>query len=283
MKTWTPKPELYDFGRPFPPEQVVQLFPERRLSPSQRLSVFEPGCGTGRILGALASRRPDWSFVGSDSSEVVLQVFRRKCDEQELHNVHLFEGTLMDEPPARAFDLLIVSSLLHVVPDWENAVRILLHRLKPGGLFCLIGDTADLYDEVLGRKTNGDVDSNLSLFWRLYREIRESVGAPSTEASQIGCRWDLENSEVASFLNDNKWSEVFSEGVSWIQHFTREQLLKIVRERCYSSMFTVEQDVYDRLLARLEPAVANHVENIAVTSRHTAVARFFRNASDAGA
>ncbi len=79
MKQWTPQAESYDFGRPFPAEKIVALFSSiAKESDSHVMKVFEPGCGTGRVLLPLAQFFPNWTFVGMDSSASCLDVINKK-------------------------------------------------------------------------------------------------------------------------------------------------------------------------------------------------------------
>lgn len=197
MAEWTPKAELYDFGRPFPPDQVTALFAPFGEDYSNRLfQVYEPGCGTGRILVPLAKNYPAWNFAGLDSSTSSLEVCRQKCLKEGLGNVEVRKGLVTDALPESSFDMVLHSSVLHVIPTWQNVMEQLRHSLRNKGIFCLIGDYGDIYDAALGREVKPGIDPALKKFWNHYLELRKSSGAPSTESSQIGCRWDLQSTEL---------------------------------------------------------------------------------------
>ena len=106
MKQWTPKAELYDFGRPFPTAQVQALLQGSSLlrSLEQRKpapAVFEPGSGTGRILIPFAELYPQWRFVGQDRYGEALQVCARRAESLGLSNVHLIESDLGEDLGAK--------------------------------------------------------------------------------------------------------------------------------------------------------------------------------------
>jgi len=281
MKSWTPKPELYDFGRPFPPEQVGRLFllskELPRILPSEQMAtVYEPGCGTGRVILPLAKSFPFWMFVGGEISKAVRDVCQARQQASGLPNLALIEADVCESNPHGPFDMIVHSSVLHAVDQWQKAVQILVSLLKPTGIFALIGDDGDLYDEALGRVSKPGCDPILSDFWSSYRKARLLSGAPDAEASQVGVRWDIESSEVAEAIASFGFVEFERVHTDWQQVYTVSELSMIVRERCYSSMFTVDAVTYQTLLRHLDDDVSRFPAQQTVISRHQALCRFFR-------
>ena len=277
MKSWTPKAELYDFGRPFPAEKVVGLFSafaeaEKRV----KLRALEPGCGTGRILVPLARAFPHWQFVGIDASQGSLQVCQARASEAGLQNIRLLNGSIEECLPVDPVDIIIHSSVLHVMPNWQNAMQELCSRLTDDGTFCLIGDYGDIYDAALGRTSSSAIDVNLSRFWKAYIEIRKEVGAPGTEGSQIGCRWDLESSDPASWLEEHNFSERSRTQLEWAEQFSLGDLFRIVEERCYSSMFTVQNENFDEIITKLKARLSSLCIDAMSVSKHQALSRFYK-------
>jgi SAM-dependent methyltransferase len=277
MQSWTPKAELYDFGRPFPAEQVVQLLDNTIVPAELSIAAFEPGCGTGRVLIPIAQARPNWLLTGTDSATATIAVIKERARNLELTNLESTVGDLTQTLPAKQFDLIIHSSVLHAVRQWKEALVTLRSLLSKGGYFCLIGDNGDLYDEALGRTPSRNIDPKLSTFWEIYRRAREEAGAPSTEASQVGCKWDLESSDIASELAQHGVVEVSRLSVEWTETFSYQELLKIVEEKCYSSIFTLSEPVFEVVLSMLRPQIADLGLNTIVKSRHRAVARYFKS------
>jgi SAM-dependent methyltransferase len=275
MKSWTPQPEMYDFGRPFPEPIIKELFEDLGAKiQGGDFKVFEPGCGTGRILIPLARANPQWSFVGMDSSPGCLEVCQRRLLEGRIENCSAKLGLIPTQMPRGPFDLIIHSSVLHVVPNWRDALAVLADRLSHSGVFCLIGDYGDIYDAALGRFNTPGIDPALAYFWERYIELRRLFNAPNPESSQIGCRWDLESTDLAIWLSSNGFCESYRKQISWQEHFSIERLMQIVEQRCYSSMFTVEQDTYSKIVTQLKEDVRDIKERVTV-SRHQAVVRFF--------
>ena len=280
MKPWTPKPELYDFGRPFPAAQVQGLFLSsrflQRVVPFDSAArVYEPGCGTGRVLLPLACQFPSWRFFGCDLSTAALDVCRERCHRLGVPNVSVKEADICEAPFADPFDLLIHSSVLHAVTPWRDALANMLSSLRPNGGFALIGDCGDIYDQALGRPAQAGSDKRLAMFWGIYRDARQAAGAPDPETSQVGAFWDLESSEMAAELERMGLAEVDRTTTAWLQSFTIDDLYKIVSERCYSSMFTVERQTYDALLRVLRNGMDVFSMTDRVVSRHRAICRFF--------
>ena len=275
MKEWTPIAELYDFGRPFPENQITSLFAAYGEVHSHRtLRVYEPGCGTGRILVPLANSFPSWNFVGLDSSISSLTVCRRRCLNDGIENIEVREGLVTDDLPKGSFDMVLHSSVLHVVPQWQKVMAQLRDCLRKHGVFCLIGDYGDIYDAALGREVKAGIDPALIKFWNRYLELRQRFGAPNTESSQIGCRWDLHSTELAVWLETNGFSEFKTVSTNWEETFSASDLMRIVEERCYSSMFTVRKAVFEEICAQLK-ADLPHLGVTSARSRHQATARFF--------
>jgi SAM-dependent methyltransferase len=278
VKSWTPKAELYDFGRPFPAEKVVGLF--RAFAGEEntaKLRALEPGCGTGRILVPLARAFPQWKFVGVDSSRESLQVCQARASKAGLQNIHLLNESIEESLPVEPVDIIIHSSVLHVIPNWRNAMQELCSRLTDDGTFCLIGDYGDIYDAALGRPSSTAIDVNLSRFWKAYIEIRKAAAAPDTESSQIGCRWDLDSSDLATWLEDHSFYERNRSQLAWTKQFSLADLFRIVEERCYSSMFTVDKEIFDRIIAQLKTRLPSLDIDTSAVSKHQAVARFYRH------
>ena len=285
MKTWTPNPHYYNFGRPFPARHVVSLFEKSKAVCSlaeqkQHLQVCEFGAGTGRILVPLACQFRDWQFYGTDASPAVLEVlnYSKVCESLENLTTILSDGTA--NFPERKYHLIILSSVLHAIKDWKQILNFLSNCLKVSGLVCLIGEESDLHNEVLGRSTQildpFGIDSTLRFFWKTYRQIRLEVGATATEESQVGCRWEIMNQEAVNYLQELNMTEVAQTEVEWLQIFKIADLFKIVEERCYSSMFTVEPNIYSNLIEKFRLECKSLESSATVVSRHKAVARFIR-------
>jgi SAM-dependent methyltransferase len=116
---------------------------ERLIDELRPASVLELGCGTGRLIGAVARRalahRPDFRLVGLDLSEPLLAVARERIGaDPELRDVvRLVQADMTDFELEERFDLVIIAfnGLGFVVgPGRQRAcLHAVSRHLAPGG------------------------------------------------------------------------------------------------------------------------------------------------------
>src|SRR4051794_34783048 len=103
-------------------------------------SVLDLGCGTGRVLAALANRQQSARFVGVDPDPRVLAIARRRLEEVgatvELRRGYAHELAFS----AGTFDLVLSTLVFHPLPDDTKRATIaeVARVLRPGGRFLLI-------------------------------------------------------------------------------------------------------------------------------------------------
>jgi hypothetical protein len=276
---WTPNAFYYDFGRPFPPENVrallfgcKELF--KRADKDSTLQVYEPGVGTGRILIPLAQTMPKWIFIGSEISNSMSDVFDYKVVVNNVPNANVIRTDAFLYTAENRNDVIIISSLLHTIKNWSGLMFHILKSLPDdSGYICLIGEQGDVYDCALGRVVEG-ADGTLCKFWKTYRDTRAMfIRNDDLERSQVGIKWEPENEEVAQYLLAQGLREIDVNRVSWNQQFRVSDLVKLLEERCYSSMFTVETSDFDKVVSTVK-SKAWELETY-VVSRHRAVVRCF--------
>lgn len=143
---------LYD-AFPFDGDLPLYL----RLAAAEGGRVLEVGCGTGRVLLALA--RAGCSVTGIDASPHMLSIVREKLDAEPAARARLVAGDmrdfdLRDEPP---FDLAIVAvktfAYLLEREDQQRCIATIARHLRPGGLFAidLLHPRPDWVAEPVGR------------------------------------------------------------------------------------------------------------------------------------
>lgn len=275
---WTPNAFYYDFGRPFPPKMVQTLLLScdellRRADKKSNMQVYEPGTGTGRIIIPLAEILPAWNFVGSELSNSMSDVFEYKVVVNNVVNARVVRSDAFAYKSERKNNLIIISSFLHSIKNWAQLMSGLLETLADeAGYICLIGEQADIYDCALGRIADG-VDPNLCRFWQTYRDARTMFVGDNLENSQVGVRWDLENEEVAQHLTAHGFVEIDTKQLSWNHEFRIADLINILEERCYSSMFSVPMQVFEKIVLAVKRE-GWEVDTTTV-SRHKALARCF--------
>jgi S-adenosylmethionine-diacylgycerolhomoserine-N-methlytransferase len=128
---------FYDLTRRYYLLGRDQLIDE--LRPADDAAVLEIGCGTGRNLIRAAGRYPNARFFGIDVSTEMLTSAIAGISRRALSNrirVAHGDGTGFD-PLAlfgvAAFDDVMISYSLSMIPDWRGVLQAASGHLKPGG------------------------------------------------------------------------------------------------------------------------------------------------------
>ncbi|MEO5336530.1 MAG: class I SAM-dependent methyltransferase [Magnetospirillum sp. WYHS-4] len=117
----------------------------RTLDPPPGARILEIGCGTGRNLVALARRYPDAHLFGLDASGEMLKSAATTVAAAGLEaRVRLARGLAQDfdsqagfgEPGG--FDVVVLSYVLSMIPDWPGAVRRAIELARPEGLVAVV-------------------------------------------------------------------------------------------------------------------------------------------------
>jgi tRNA (cmo5U34)-methyltransferase len=113
-----------------------------RTSLGPRARLLDVGCGTGTTLVAFATHQPEWSFVGVDPAETMLELARAKASAADVGDRLAFVSgtvdTLPDEPTFNAASCVLVE---HLHPDDGGKLQLLesiSRRLVPAGCFVLV-------------------------------------------------------------------------------------------------------------------------------------------------
>ena len=115
-----------------------------RLRPDPGASVLEIGCGTGRNLVLAAQLYPDARFFGIDvSTEMLTSAIAAISRARLTGHVRVAHGDATAFDPQRlfaipAFDHVMISYSLSMIPDWRRVLGAAAARLKPGGRLHLV-------------------------------------------------------------------------------------------------------------------------------------------------
>ena len=99
--------------------------------------ILDFGGGTGLLALPLAKQAKSVTLV--DISEKMLEQARLKAEQQEIKNIQFLEQDLLENPLEKEFDCIVISRVLHHMPDLDAALSLFHQHLKEeGGL--LIAD-----------------------------------------------------------------------------------------------------------------------------------------------
>jgi trans-aconitate methyltransferase len=97
------------------------------------LRVLDAGCGDGEFAVTIARRHPEWSVVGADVADDMLE--RGRAALAELSNVEFLYADLTENLGTGVYDVVASIESLEEIPDDTAALRRMVAALRPGGLF----------------------------------------------------------------------------------------------------------------------------------------------------
>lgn len=119
----------------------------KRIGATDGQRVLEVACGTGRNLATIHRHYPQAKLYGFDISQEMLTTAGDKLKGK----ASLAEGDACNYDPQAlfaqpAFDHIVLSYCLSMIPDWEAALSESLKHLAPGGTIHVVdfGDQARL-------------------------------------------------------------------------------------------------------------------------------------------
>lgn len=138
----TAVPDTYDAGRERTPEQKLRFLRAyaERTGTEEINRIIDLGCGTGRYTQTLAEVF-DADVLGVEPSDRMREQAEAKTDSG---HVTIARGT-GDEIPAEdgAADLILMSMVLHHLPDIGAVARECARVLRPGGFACIWNTVQD--------------------------------------------------------------------------------------------------------------------------------------------
>jgi S-adenosylmethionine-diacylgycerolhomoserine-N-methlytransferase len=109
------------------------------LDPEAGASVLEIGCGTGRNLVLAARQHPQARFFGIDvSTEMLTSAISAISRRGLTDRIRVAHGDATAFNPetlfkVAAFDHVMISYSLSMIPDWRRVLHTAASRIKPGG------------------------------------------------------------------------------------------------------------------------------------------------------
>ena len=163
-RLYTEDVELYDIAFSWGLGEEADWLLER-LGPGAR-RVLEPGCGTGRMLEALALAGAE--SVGLDSSPQMVDFARRRLEAAGLA-VEVIVGDMTDFELDRRFDGAVcpINTLAHLTPDeLRRHFDCVARHLEPGARYLVQVGVADVFDPTAVSEWNAERgDVALTIRW----------------------------------------------------------------------------------------------------------------------
>lgn len=104
---------------------------EKQLDLLSDKEILDFGGGTGLLTLPLAKQAKSVTLV--DISEKMLEQARLKAEQQEIKNIQFLEQDLLENPLEKEFDLIVVSRVLHHMPDLDAVLSLFHQYLKEDG------------------------------------------------------------------------------------------------------------------------------------------------------
>lgn len=94
--------------------------------------ILDIGCGSGFISNLLAYRHPDCHIDAVDFSDS-LDYAQNFAIKEKLQNINYFKQNFLSYTTSNKYDVVISNGVLHHMPDYKLAIKMIDQLLKPNG------------------------------------------------------------------------------------------------------------------------------------------------------
>ena len=129
------KAETFDSPKNIFLANLVCQAVEKQIDCLSDKEILDFGGGTGLLALPLAKQAKSVTLV--DISEKMLEQARLKAEQQDIKNIQFLEQDLLKNPMEQEFDLIVVSRVLHHMPDLDEALSLFHQHLKKDGQLLL--------------------------------------------------------------------------------------------------------------------------------------------------
>ena len=125
------KAETFDSPKNIFLANLVCQAVEKQIALLSDKEILDFGGGTGLLALPLAKQAK--SVTLADISEKMLEQARLKAEQQDIKNIQFLEQDLLVNPLEQQFDLIVVSRVLHHMPDLDATLAMFSQHLKRDG------------------------------------------------------------------------------------------------------------------------------------------------------
>lgn len=129
------KAETFDSPKNIFLANLVFQAVEKQIDLLSDKEILDFGGGTGLLSLPLVKQAEFVTLV--DISEKMLEQARLKAGQQEIKNIQFLEQDLLANPLDQQFDLIIVSRVLHHMPDLDATLSLFHQHLRENGQLLL--------------------------------------------------------------------------------------------------------------------------------------------------
>ncbi len=129
------KAETFDSPKNIFLANLVCQAVEKQIDLLSDKEILDFGGGTGLLSLPLAKQAKFVTLV--DISEKMLEQARLKAEQQDINTIQFLEQDLLKNPLEKEFDCIVVSRVLHHMPDLDAALSLFHQHLKEDGQLLL--------------------------------------------------------------------------------------------------------------------------------------------------
>lgn len=155
-----------------------------------RRKILEIGCGSGKLVRAIAHFCPEANVIGIDP---YLKEWWKTGEASEANwQVKLGDGQNIEYPP-ETFDLIVSVAAFEHIPSPEKCLEEIKRVLKPGGLF--ITTFSPIWSSIVGHHCEHWVEDTVKMIppWghlylsydEMFRYLKDSVGVDPKQAEHM--------------------------------------------------------------------------------------------------
>lgn len=223
----------YDTTRGFPPgiDQQAAGLMAATAGVTRRSAILEIGVGTGRLALPLAQR--SGPYYGVDLSAEMLKELLSKQPSYPSGDIRLVQADVMALPLAtNSIDFSVLVNILHLIPDPDAAVRELQRVLKPAGAAICGWD----------RRKEPTLQALIDAWENATGELMRFDSVDTGPETLTRSGWLLKDQVVLEYRSET----------------TADQKANAFRERIYSSMWRLPDNVWQTGVQAVEATLARH-------------------------